>query len=518
MKLSDLVAAAGVHPILTDGDGELTSICQDSRQATLETLFVCNPGTTNDSHAFLADAAANGAVGAVVWSSDGAVLATSLGLATIQLPEDRIEFNDSICRFCNTFYGYPTRSMRVIGVTGTNGKTTTAWLIRDMLAALGLKAGYLGTLGFQIPGEERELGNTTPYPVELWTLLAEARDKGVEAMAMEVSSHALAEHRCEYVEFDAGVFTNLTQDHLDFHGSMEAYEAAKLRLFTEISQETNKRFVAAINSDDAVGAIWAGEMLKALDYAFPLVTSEVCHPGEIHTRHSSRPATRIYCHPLKIQVDGIELEIKSPDLPNPSTGALRVSLGGAYNVENCAAAVAGIVALGYSLDGVIYALPSVRPVPGRFESIPNDKGISVLVDYAHTPDALEKLLDAVRPLTKGRIITVFGCGGDRDRTKRPKMAKAASERSDITVVTSDNPRTENPQSILNEVLTGIVPGKESVDIIDRKEAIIHAIKIAQPGDVVVIAGKGHENYQIIGRTKYPMDDRLMAQEALEARS
>lgn len=515
MKLSDLVAAAGVRPILIDGNAEIASICQDSRQATPGALFVCNPGTTNDSHAFLADAAANGAVGAVVWSSEGAVLATSLGLATIQLPEDRIEFNDSICCLCNTFYGYPTRSMKVVGVTGTNGKTTTAWLIRDMLAALGLKAGYLGTLGFQIPGEDRELGNTTPYPVELWSLLAEARDKGVEAMAMEVSSHALAEHRCEYVEFDAGVFTNLTQDHLDFHGSMEAYELAKLRLFKEVSKETQKRFFAAINTDDAVGAKWAGEMLKTLDVL--LVTSEVCHPGEIHTRHSSRPAIRIYCHPLKIQVDAIELEINSPDLPNPSTGAIHVSLGGAYNFENCAAAVCGLVALGYSLDSVIYALPCVRPVPGRFEAVRNDKGISVLVDYAHTPDALEKLLDAVRPLTKGRIITVFGCGGDRDRTKRPKMAKAASERSDITVVTSDNPRTEDPQSILNEVLTGIVPGRESVDIIDRKEAIAHAIKTAQPGDVVVIAGKGHENYQIIGRTKYPMDDRLMAQEALEAR-
>lgn len=517
MTLSSLIAESGIQPIATIGEVSVTSITQDSREAKAGSLFVCNPGTTNDSHAFIASAKENGAVAAVVWSPEGLRLAEINGLAGIQLPKDRIQFNDGICRLCNTFFGYPTRSMKVVGVTGTNGKTTTAWLIRDMLAALGLKAGYLGTLGFQIPGEERELGNTTPYPVELWSLLAEARDKGVEAMAIEVSSHALAEHRCEFVEFDAGVFTNLTQDHLDFHGSMEEYEAAKLRLFTELPLQTEKRFVGAINSDDPVGAAWAGEVISKVSGANALVTSEVCQPNEVHTRHSSRPATRLYCHPTSVRVDGIDLEIKSPDLPNRSTGPLKVSLGGAYNVENCASAVAGVVALGFSLDGIIVSLPEVRPVPGRFEAVPNEIGIGILVDYAHTPDAVEKLLDAVRPLTQGRVIAVFGCGGDRDRTKRPKMAKAASERSDVTVVTSDNPRTEDPQSILDEVLTGIVPGRESVDIIDRREAIAHAIKIAQPGDVVVIAGKGHENYQIIGRTKYPMDDRLMAKEALEAR-
>lgn len=517
MTLSSLLLESGATSIATSGDAEITSITQDSREAKPGSLFVCNPGTTNDSHAFIASAKENGAVAAVVWSPEGLRLAEINGLAGIQLPKDRIQFNDGICKLCNTFFGYPTRSIKVVGVTGTNGKTTTAWLIRDMLTALGLKAGYLGTLGFQIPGEERELGNTTPYPVELWSLLAEARDKGVEAMAIEVSSHALAEHRCEFVEFDAGVFTNLTQDHLDFHGSMEEYEAAKLRLFTELPKQTDKGFVGTLNSDDPVGAKWVGEMLKEVNGAYSVVTSEICQPDEVHTRHSSRPATRLYCHPTSIQVDGIDMEIRSPDLPNQSTGSLRVLLGGAYNVENCASAVSGLVALGFSLDSIIVSLPKVRPVPGRFEAVPNGIGIGILVDYAHTPDAVEKLLDAVRPLTQGKVITVFGCGGDRDRTKRPKMAKAASERSDVTVVTSDNPRTEDPQSILDEVLTGIVRGRESIDIIDRREAIAHAIKIAQPGDVVVIAGKGHENYQIIGRTKVPMDDRLMAKEALEAR-
>ncbi len=508
MTLSSLLTESGALHIATVGDAAITSITQDSREAKSGSLFVCNPGTTNDSHAYLGSAKEHGAVAAVVWSSDGFVKAKSLGLAAIQLPEERVPFNDSICRLCNAFFGYPTRNMKVIGVTGTNGKTTTAWLIRDMLAALGMKAGYLGTLGFQIPGEERELGNTTPYPVELWSLLAEARDKGVEAMAMEVSSHAFAEHRCEYVEFDAGVFTNLTQDHLDFHGSMEAYEAAKLRLFTELSEQTEKKFIGVTNGDDLVGRQWrdalSGER-PVFGYGIARDSAEMdIIPAEYDLR----------ALPLEIAVDHIQLRISAFGEPDPE---FLSKLGGSYNVENLTAAATSLFVLGFPITDVCRAASSARPVPGRFEAVPNNLGIGVLVDYAHTPDALEKLLDAVRPLTKGRVITVFGCGGDRDRTKRPKMAKAASERSDITVVTSDNPRTEDPQSILNEVLTGIVPGRESIDIIDRREAIAHAIKIAQPGDVVVIAGKGHENYQIIGRTKYPMDDRLMARDALEAR-
>lgn len=528
MTLSGLLSEAGVQALGRVGDAEILSIVQDSRLVTPGALFVCNPGTTTDSHEYIPDAAAKGAVGAVVWSAAGLDTATRAGLAAVQLAEDRIGFNDGICRLCNTFFGYPTRSMKVVGVTGTNGKTTTAWLIRDMLSALGLKAGYLGTLGFQIPGEERELGNTTPYPVELWSLLAEARDKGVEAMAMEVSSHALAEHRAEFVEFDAGVFTNLTQDHLDFHGSMEEYEAAKLRLFTELPKQTEKKFFAVLNADDPIGAKWDDEIVVPR-LRFGIVRSSAdleMTPAEYDVRAFAR----------SIAVDGIEMELTAFGEPNPR---LISQLGGSYNVENLLAAVNSLIPLGIRLDKACELAESARPVPGRFEAVRNELGIGVLVDYAHTPDALEKLLDAVRPLTKGRVITVFGCGGDRDRTKRPKMAKAASERSDIAVITSDNPRTEDPIQILKDVAAGIegvvdwsnVPGPEhdlagrdthgqaahATVIVDRRGAIAHAVKIAQPGDVVVIAGKGHENYQIIGRTKYPMDDRLMAREALEAR-
>jgi len=394
--------------------------------------------------------------------------------------------------------------MMVVGVTGTNGKTTTAWLIRDMLSALGLRAGYLGTLGFQIPGEERELSNTTPFAVELYNLLAEARDKGVEALAMEVSSHALAERRADGVEFDAGVFTNLTQDHLDFHGSMEEYEAAKFRLFSDLPKQSAKRFFSVVNVDDPAGRRLEDCLAGGRIWRFGV--TETLELGKLSADYD------LIAYAQTIAVDRIEMVL---NLGLDDIGLRFTSqLGGSYNVENLAAAVSALIALGVKPDEACRVAESARAVPGRFEAVRNERGIGILVDYAHTPDALEKLLDAVRPLTSGRVITVFGCGGDRDRTKRPKMARAASERSDITVVTSDNPRTEDPQTILDEVLTGIVAGRESVDIIDRREAIAHAVKIAQPGDVVVIAGKGHENYQIIGRTKYPMDDREMAREAL----
>jgi UDP-N-acetylmuramoyl-L-alanyl-D-glutamate--2,6-diaminopimelate ligase len=505
LKLSEILSEANVIPFALLDD-EVTSIAQDSRLIQPGGLFVCNPGTSTDSHQYLESAEANGATAAAVWSMAGFEKAKELGLAGFVLHEERIHFNDAICRICNVMFRYPTRNMKVLGVTGTNGKTTTAWLIRDMLTALGLKAGYLGTLGFQIPGEERELGNTTPYPVELWSLLAEARDKGVEAMAIEVSSHALAEHRSEFVEFDVGVFTNLTQDHLDFHGTMDEYASAKFRLFNELPSQTEKLFVGALNLDDAYGRKWYRELVAqgGSPRAFSTYMDDDL-PGN--------PYDRLVGIPRDIRLDGLEMEfhLRGEQVQVP------LSLGGSYNVENSIAATAAVCFLEYSLQEAARAISKARPVPGRFEPVPNERGIKILVDYAHTPDALEKLLDTVRLLAKGKVITVFGCGGDRDRTKRPKMAKAASERSDLTVITSDNPRTEDPQSILDEVLTGIVPGRNSVDIIDRRDAIAYAVKEAEPGDVVVIAGKGHENYQIIGRTKYPMDDREMAHDALSRR-
>lgn len=484
-------------------DVEITGVTLDTRRATLGTLFFAYPGMTRDSHTFLAAAKEEGAVAAVVHSPEGYEAALTQGLVAV-LPE---HYEDAAARIAHRFHDDPTRNMVVVGVTGTNGKTTTAWLIRDMLTALGVRAAYLGTLGFQLLGEDRELANTTPFAVDLANLLAEARDRGVEALAMEVSSHALEQGRVAGVKFDAAVFTNLTQDHLDFHGTMEAYGAAKRRLFTDYRE---KEFVAALNMDDPVGAQWAREL------DVPVIGF-----GQNDANLEGLP-TSLSIFPQKVELDLIELEatVKALDgissRPMVDRALLSARLGGTYNVENLSAATAAMLAIGRSLVEVRDAVRKVRPVPGRFEAVPNDREIGIIVDYAHTPDALEKLLDAVRPLTKGRVITVFGCGGDRDRTKRPKMARAASERSDVTVVTSDNPRTENAEAIVTEVVTGIAPGREFVQVVDRRAAVAKAVSMAKPGDAVVIAGKGHENYQIIGREKIHMDDRELATEALAA--
>ncbi|RYG47788.1 UDP-N-acetylmuramoyl-L-alanyl-D-glutamate--2,6-diaminopimelate ligase [bacterium] len=483
------------------GEADVASITLDTRKAGPGALFFAYPGMTRDSHTFLPAARAAGATAAVVHSPEGYEAALALGLAAV-LPDD---YNDAAWRLAHRFHDEPTRRMVVVGVTGTNGKTTTAWLVRDMLAALGVRAGYLGTLGFQLPGEDRELANTTPFAVDLANLFAEARDRGVEALAMEVSSHALEQRRVDGVQFDAGVFTNLTQDHLDFHGTMEAYGAAKRRLFTDFRQ---KEFVAALNQDDPVGRAWAQRLdVPTIGYSLD------------PARLEGLP-TAMLVSPKHVGLDRIKMEATVTALdgissrPVSDRSLLTAGLGGGYNVENLSSAAAAMLAIGRSMVEVRDAMRKVRPVPGRFEAVPNERGIGIIVDYAHTPDALEKLLDAVRPLTTGRVITVFGCGGDRDRTKRPKMARAASERSDVSVVTSDNPRTEDPDAIVAEVAAGIVPGRESLTVVDRREAVAAAIGMAKPGDAVVIAGKGHEDYQIIGREKIHMDDRELAREAL----
>lgn len=493
IRLSELIAQSGISPEAVSGDADIVSITSDSRQVTGDSLFVCMPGNNVDGHKFLAQAKAAGASAAVTYSVEGHRAAATIRMPTVRLANDR-NLSASIGRLVAAFHSFPTRAMTVIGVTGTNGKSTTAWLLRDMLAAVGRKPAYIGTLGFSSPAGSRLLENTTPLPVELNNLIALAKSDGADSLAMEVSSHALEERRADAVEFDAAVFTNLTQDHLDFHGSMEAYEAAKFRIFTDLPKMSSKKFVAAINADDPVGQSWLQSVeTPTITYGF--------ESGDLRGQQ------------IEVKVDRLRLLLKYGGTEIEAVAAL----GGAYNVSNCLSAAAGFLALGYPIHDAAKALGSVRPVPGRFEAVPNGLGFGVLVDYAHTPDALEKLLEAVRILDPKRIITVFGCGGDRDKNKRPKMAAAVSENSDKTIITSDNPRTEDPQTIIDEVAAGLAPGSDSAQIVDRREAIRHAIEAAVPGDIVVIAGKGHENYQIIGRTKYPMDDRVIAREALEAR-
>jgi len=490
MTLKGLLGLAHVTPNELLGDAEVTSVEIDSRLCKPGSLFICMPGMTRESEGFIADAARSGASAVLAHSRAGIAMAEDLGIAAARIGD----FTDSIWRICDVFFNHPTRRMKVVGVTGTNGKTTTAWIIRDLLSLMAVDAAYLGTLGYQSNGEQIALENTTPFAVQLYNLIDSARAKGVEAISMEASSHALAQRRLDGIEFDAAVFTNLTQDHLDYHGTMGEYEAAKHRLFTELPLQTQKRFVAAFNMDDPVGARWAAEQRGAV-IRYGIEATDVDLRGV----------------PVQVRVDGIRMRFECG-----GSHEATLKLGGSYNVENALSAVAAMLGLGYALEEVVPLLSKVRPVPGRFEAIPNDRGIGVMVDYAHTPDALEKLLDSVRKLEPRRVITVFGCGGDRDPIKRPKMARAASERSDLTVLTSDNPRTEDPQKIVDQAAVGLIPGSDHVVILDRPEAVQYAVTHAQQGDVVVIAGKGHEDYQIIGRTKHHMDDRELVQAALRS--
>ena len=455
------------------------------------------PSLSRDTHAFLPQVKAAGAVAAVVHSRAGLEEAAQRGLPAVMVDGGEARFNGAVGRLARAITGDPTARLKVLGVTGTNGKTTTTWLLRQALNALGVKTAYLGTLGYQGSGELEELGNTTPFPVELWNLLARAEREGMGAVAMETSSHALHGRRLAGVRFDVGAFTHLTQDHLDYHGTMENYAAAKKLLFTEYAMASDKPMVGCLNLADGYAQSWRSELpCRVLTYAA-----------------QSGVAAELQVEAREIRFDRLLLSVLHCD----HAGEVAVPVCGAFNVEYVATALATLLALGYELAEVLPAMGHLSGVPGRFEAVPNDTGIGVIVDYAHTPDALAQLLKAAAMTRPARIFTVFGCGGDRDRTKRPLMAAAASAASDLTIITSDNPRTEDPQQILRDVEAGIAPGRAFVTIEDREAAVAQAIAQAQPGDLVVIAGKGHETYQIIGTTQHPMDDRELARAALARR-
>lgn len=498
IDLKVLLELSEVSPVRVDGDASVFAIVSDSRRVEPGAMFVCMPGLSRDTHEFLSEARTKGAKSALVFSESGFNTAKELGMTAVQLSADVPEFYASVGLICREFYSDPTLDMRVIGVTGTNGKTTVAWLLQQ---ALGPDAAYMGTLGLKIGGKLTDIGNTTPFPTDLWEALNEARSKGVTHFVMEVSSHSLDQKRIEGVRFDLGLFTNLSQDHLDYHGSMEAYKAAKLRLFEEVAEASEQPFVAVINADDPVGQEWIArwEKVKLGEFA-PLVLSYGFQAGTVRGTLKS------------LAFDSLELGVKIPE----GEFEAKIGVGGKFNAENCLAVFAAMAAIGRSPSELAKALSAAKPVPGRFESITNTKGIGVIVDYAHTDDALEKLLESGRDLNPGKMICVFGCGGDRDRTKRPKMAGVSTRLADHTVFTSDNPRTEDPAQIMADLLSGAREGSSFEVITDRQAAIQSAIEMAERGDLVVIAGKGHEDYQIIGREKLPFDDRIEALRALSS--
>jgi UDP-N-acetylmuramoyl-L-alanyl-D-glutamate--2,6-diaminopimelate ligase len=475
------------------------ALAHDSRRVEPGTAFVAVRGERSDGHAFLDKAAASDAALLVVEVPPTGAAATPWVL----VPDTR----RALATMAANLYGRPSSDLRLVGITGTNGKTTSAFLTDAALSACGHTTGLLGTVRRRWPGVDEETAMTTPDALELQGTLARMLEAGVTAAVMEVSSHAIEQQRVFASDFSVAAFTNLTQDHLDYHGTMEAYGAAKARLFTELLPASPNVCGAAINIDDAFGAALAARV-----------------PGRV-LRFSAKgaPAAELRARDVVADLSGIRATVEAPF----GTAELRSPLLGWHNVENLLTAIAAGLLLAEPLERLVEGVCSVRGVPGRLEAVPTDGSFAVLVDYAHTPDALSRVLAALRPVVPGRIITVFGCGGDRDRAKRPLMGQAAAAGSDAVIVTSDNPRSEDPERIVAEVEKGLrdagfpeMPPGGDVGFrseVDRRTAIMDAVAMAGPGDTVLVAGKGHEATQDIGGQKVPFSDLDVARAAIEQR-
>jgi UDP-N-acetylmuramoyl-L-alanyl-D-glutamate--2,6-diaminopimelate ligase len=477
--LDDLARHAGV-----------SAVVYDSRRVVPGSVFVALRGLKADAVEFVPQAVDRGAILVVAEIGRPA----SLTAPWLHVTDARL----ALALLADRFYEHPSQRMPVIGVTGTNGKTTTAYLLSAMLEAAGMKSGLLGTVTYRLGGEEREASRTTPEAPDLQHLLAEMIRQGCRSAVMEVSSHALALKRVEGMRFAAGVFTNLTRDHLDFHDDMETYFQAKRRLFEMLPDAAP----GIVNLDDPRGPGLVEVCRKPVTFAI------------------TRPAD-VTPGPLEVTLGGLAFDIRTPR----GTVPVQSKLVGRPNVYNILAAAATFQTMDLPLEAIATGIGRLPGVPGRFEvvSAPDDE-VTVVVDYAHTDDALRNLLETARPLAPRRLITVFGCGGDRDRTKRPLMGMVAARLSDVVVITSDNPRSEEPHRIIEEIKRGIPagpsPGGRATEIhaiVDRREAIEHAIRQGQAGDVVLIAGKGHEKYQQIGDRVLPFDDTAIARAALARR-
>lgn len=492
IRLATLLEAMPEGQIFGSLPQTVSGLTDDSRQVTAGSCFVAVRGLGADGHRFIPQAVERGAR-AVVAEPPDPLPGNTVG--RILVPDTR----RTLPKLADAYYGHPSRALIVVGITGTNGKTTTSYLCEALLRARGLATGVIGTIQYVVGGKARDAGQTTPEAIELQGLLAEMVAAGVGGVAMEVSSHALDLHRVDGVSFDVAVFTNLTQDHLDFHKTMQGYANAKRRLFVELLAAGGKPGATAVlNADDPVGAEWA-DALPGRVITFGLGGGHAIHP----LRHESG-------------IGGIRLVATSPSGPVHLVSPLI----GEHNVMNLLGAVGVGVALGLAPAAIEAALGSVTHVPGRFEQVEAGQDFLVVVDYAHTPDALERVLETARRLTSGRLGVVFGAGGDRDRGKRPVMGRIAATLADRVWLTSDNPRSEDPAAIIEEIAAGVVPappGGYARDP-DRREAIRQALDWGRPGDTVVIAGKGHETYQIIAGQVLPFDDRLVAREFLSGRN
>jgi len=494
MKLRELLATVESVIQLPNHPGlalEVEGLTTNSHACQPGDLFIGMPGTRVDGGEFWESAIKSGAVAALV----SAQAAKSNGQTSEACVIPAADMPQACAQVAAAFYGYPAQKLNLIGVTGTNGKTTTSHLI-EFLLSQAKPTALIGTLYARWPGFEQTSAHTTPFAVELQHQLAAAAAAGCQVAVMEASSHALAQGRVLGCSFEVAVFTNLTQDHLDFHPNMEAYFAAKALLFSP--NYLNGR--AVINADDPYGQ----RLIERL------------RPTQLW-RYSVHDTTAdLWVKDLTYKTSGVTGKLHTPK----GEVAFRSPLVGQYNLANLLGAVGAVLHLGMDLELIAEVLPQFSGVPGRMERVqasPVAQDISVIVDYAHTPDSLENLLRAARPFIPGKMICVFGCGGDRDRTKRPNMGQIAAQLADLVVVTSDNPRTEDPERILQDILVGIPAAVEPIVIGDRATAIRTAIQRAQPGDGVLIAGKGHEDYQILGTEKIHFDDREQARAALRQR-
>ena len=493
MKLNELTSVFATATILGDGEINVSGLQTDSRQVIPGDLFICLPGHTVDGHDYASEAEEKGAAALVV----NRVLDTALPQVVVK------DCRLALAMLADSFYGQPSQRMTTIGVTGTNGKTTTTYLIDKIMSDFGLKTGLIGTIQMKYDGRSFPMSGTTPEALELQRSLSEMAQTGAQFCVMEVSSHALEQGRVKGTDFRTAVFTNLTQDHLDYHNSVDEYRNAKGLFFSRLgnayAKDPKQRKYAVLNADDKASVQFA-----------KLTAAEVITYG-LHEKADIRASN------IAITAKGTTFHVDT------FRGSADISLKmiGKFNVYNTMAAIAAALLEEVPLQDIKRSLESVPGVEGRVEAVDAGQPYAVIVDYAHTPDGLDNVLRTVKEFAHGRILTVFGCGGDRDRTKRPIMGNIAAGLSDIVFITSDNPRTENPDHILKDIEAGLleagVPEERYHLIVDRRQAIKKAIEMASPGDVVLIAGKGHETYQLIAGKVFDFDDRIVAKEAIRGR-
>ena len=482
MNLNDILKGLDIANITGNINIDITNIAYDSRKVEENTLFICIKGFNSDGHKYIESAIEKGAKAFLIQDD-----VNIEGYTFIKVEDTRA----AMAKVADNFYNNPSKELEVIGVTGTNGKTSITTFLSEILSLNDKKVGLVGTIKIFDGDKEVESSSTTPESIDLQKHFRTMLNNGCDYCAMEVSSHSLVLNRVDETDFKLGIFTNLTPDHLDFHKDLEDYRNAKEKLFHKTTMAN------IINIDDEGGAkIY--ENIKSLNT--PAYTYGIDNKADFMAKD------------IKIDARGVSYTLVTPTYEEE----MFVPVPGKFTVYNTLAVIAACYILNIPKEIVLDGLKRTKGVPGRFETVPNNNGVSVIVDYAHTPDALENILNTAKEFANGNIITVFGCGGDRDKTKRPIMGKIAQTLSDKIIITSDNPRTENPYSIIDNILEGIDKNNDNYKVIENREyAIREAIKTSQKGDIVIIAGKGHENYQIIGKIKYDFDDKIVAKTAID---